>query len=97
MERSLSAGLQGQSQGSGGGQAQITDLQTTTKSFNAYLTVFSINTVHRFPDVNDINLIDYDAVRKVAEFSAVASQVALQIWDDLSQEPPTRSSKRRMG
>lgn len=70
------------------GQGQDND----TQSYNTYLTVFAINCAHRFPDVSDIDNIDYDTVKSVAEFSAACSNIAVQTWAEL--QPATQQNRR---
>lgn len=64
-----------------------------TRSLSTYLTVFSINLAHRFPDV-DLDLISYDVVQQIAEFSFVCSTIALETWDQRSQRDTQQ--KRRV-
>lgn len=59
--------------------------QDVRTSFNSYLTIYSINLAHRFPDVNDLNVIDYHSVRSISEFSLVCSRIALETWLEVSQ------------
>ena len=61
------------------------DLQRVV-SFNTYLTVFSINLSHRFPDISDINQIDYEVVRSIGEFSLACTTVALEVWDRTNEQ-----------
>jgi hypothetical protein len=65
------------------GQGQDTNTTPNMLGWNAYLTFFGINCVYRFPDVSDIESIDYDTVHSVAEFSAACSKIALQTWTEL--------------
>lgn len=53
------------------------------QSVGVYLTIFSLNLTHRFPDITDLNSIDYTTVRRIAEFSAACSSVATEVWDEL--------------
>jgi hypothetical protein len=57
-----------------------------TVGFNSYLTVFSIQLVHRFPVVTDLTGIPYDEVQKIADFSAASSLIALETWGRVTEE-----------
>ncbi len=61
-----------------------------TRSFNTFLTVYSINLAHRYPDVADLNKIDSNSVRKISTFSAVCSTIALETWDELYSDQQRR-------
>lgn len=95
QNRTLGSSLRQGTPREGKEQAQVTELgEGTTKSFNTYLTLFAINLAHRFPDVSDIDSIDYKVVRQVAEFSVAASRVALEIWEDINL--PVSGRRRNM-
>lgn len=64
---------------------------TQLRSFTAFLTVYSVNLVHRFPDVSDLNSINQEDIRSIAQFCAVATNVAIDTWNELSQ-PQRRQS-----
>jgi hypothetical protein len=49
--------------------------------FNTFLTLFGINLTHRFPDISDLDLIDLNIIRNVAEFSIGCTGVALEVWN----------------
>ncbi len=76
-------------------QSQGQDQGFSTQSFNTYLTVFSINLSLRFQDVTDLNAIDYQSVRRIAEFSAACSSIALEVWDELSTDVQKRQRQTR--
>lgn len=84
MERSLSSVFNRRT------QSQGQDTQFSTQSFNTYLTVYSINLAHRFPDVTELDSIDYEGVRNVAKFSAACSSIAVDTWDELSNDMQRR-------
>lgn len=67
---------------------------TQLRSFTTFLTVYSVNLVHRFPDVMDLNSISQEDIRAIAQFCAVASNVAIDTWNELSQ-PTRRQSQVR--
>lgn len=71
-----------------------TEGQQDAPSFNTYLTVLSINLAHRF-DVTDINSIDLDQVRRVAEFSVVCSNIAVETWNTLNSVQSQRVLSRQ--
>jgi len=74
------------------GEGQDTELNTL--GYNAYLTVFSINCVHRFPDLTDISNIQYDTVKSLARASFGFSKIALETWNELV--PQTQGKKSRL-
>lgn len=64
-------------------------------NFNTYLTVLSINLVHRFPDVGEMDQIPYDEIQKIAGFCIACSTVALETWNKVNEgryinAPPER-------
>lgn len=65
-------------------QGQAEGLQGVPQSFNTFLTVYSINLAHRFPDVTDLNGIDQNMVRRIAEFSIACATVALEAWEEVA-------------
>lgn len=52
---------------------------------NVYLTNFSINCAYRFPDVTNLDAIDYEMVKNVSRFSFASSQVAIETWIELTK------------
>lgn len=61
------------------------DQTESQNSFNTFLNIYSINLAHRFPDVTDLNRIDSNVVRNIANFSVASSRIALEVWDETSE------------
>lgn len=61
----------------------------TDMSFNTFLTIYSINLVHRFPDVSDVHNIDFNTVDSIARLSYACARVALTTWNELVAAPET--------
>lgn len=53
-------------------------------NFTAFLTLFSINLVHRFP-TDQIDNIDVSTVENVARLSALCTPIVLDTWSQYSQ------------
>lgn len=64
----------------------------TSRSFNTYLAVYAINLAYRFPDVTNLETINYEVVEGIARFSSVCSNIAIQVWD----EAVTRRERDRL-
>ncbi len=79
------------SEGSQQGQGQLSDQDLLT--FSTYLNVFSIQLAHRFPDVSDINTIDYNMVSSLAKFSYACSKVAVTTWNEVTPLTVQRRQK----
>lgn len=62
------------------------------RCFNTYLTIFSINLVHRFPDVTDLTGVDEKVVRNIAELSLVSTSIALETWGVTEDRQRQRSA-----
>lgn len=74
------------------GTNQETTTVTQTRSYNTFLTLYSINLVHRFPDITDLTTIDSSVVRRIAEFCAASAVVGWEVWEDLG----SRQSKQML-
>jgi hypothetical protein len=84
MDRTLANVVsQRQTQGQG-------DNNTSTHSFTTFLQVYSINLAQRFSDIADLGTIDYQSVRRIAEFSVACTSIALETWDELSADQRKR-------
>jgi hypothetical protein len=59
-----------------------------------YLTVLSINLIHRFPDVTDLNCIEYEQIRRISEFSYACTRVALETWNEITLRSQGRQRLR---
>lgn len=57
-----------------------------TPSFNAFITLFALNLVHRFPGAVDLNSIDVPAIQNVARLSIACSAVATEVWTETFQK-----------
>lgn len=66
-------------------QGQGQEVENTSSYYNTYLTVFTIQVEHKFPDTTDLNSIDSQSIRQIAEFSLACSKVALQTWNEVTQ------------
>ena len=78
------------------GQGQ-TQFDLDLHSYNSYLTVLSINSVYRFPDVTDISNIPYDSVRNLARACLGFSKIALEIWNEVGYQNLRRTRLQRTG
>lgn len=63
--------------------------------FNTYLNVYAVNLVHRFPDVSDLERIDYNSIKRIAEFCFAASSVALDVWSETGERRTTATRQSR--
>ncbi len=66
------------------------------QSFNTFLTVYAIVLAQKFPDVSDLNTIDYMSVKKIADFSAACSSIGLEAWEEITGnvKPSSRLLRR---
>ena len=67
----------------------------TTQGVNVFLTVFSINLSIRYPNAN-VETVDTTELRRIADFSALCSVVALDAWERFSEEDRRRQSDPRI-
>lgn len=75
--------------------SQKTQEGAVTQSYNTFLTIYSVNLSHRFPDLTDLTSIDYNSVRKIAEFSIACSSIAVEVWDELFTDLQKRQRQSR--
>lgn len=63
------------------GQQHGTNWRGNYENYYAFLTIFTQNLYLTFPNP-DLNMIDYDHVRRLGDFSAVCSTIAYEAWND---------------
>lgn len=68
---------------------------TAPPSFNAFITLFAVNLVHRYPGPIDLNSIDVPGIQSIAKLSAVCSSVATEVWNDTFQKRTRGISRTR--
>ena len=73
--------------------SQSTTRETENLDFNTYLTLFSINIVHRFP-VNSIENIDVNSIENTARLCTVCTDIAVRTWNMYSQRGIQRRQER---
>lgn len=76
-----------------GQQTQGHDNPQTTQSFNTFLTLYGVILAQKFPDVTDLNSIEYVGVKKIADFSIACAYVGMEAWEE-NQGLPTQARQR---
>lgn len=74
---------------------QGTGVEGVSPSLNAYLIMFGINSVFRFPEVPNLNTLDYETVRKIGEFSLGFSTIGLEVWTEMTSHTENRQNMLR--
>lgn len=57
---------------------------------NTYLNVFTLNVIHRFPNIRDLENVDENELRRIAEFSVICTSVVTEVWDRVTERESTR-------
>jgi hypothetical protein len=77
------------SQGNKTRGTQVVDL-----NLNTFLTIFTINIVHRFPNVRELDHIPVDEIRNIAEFSTACTNIALETWTRVRETTSSQDVRR---
>lgn len=61
--------------------------------FTAFMNLFGINLVHRYPGVLDLDSIEVPVIQSIARFSLVCSRVATDVWTDTVSQREVRTRR----